>query len=76
MDQASDEGLAVSLDELLLPDLESNYTLVLPARAVLREQAWPVFRVHRDNDATRTARERMCSLAGHDRLHREAALPD
>lgn len=41
----------VRLDDLLLPWLKFDAPFVLPARAVLREQAWPVRVVRRDRDA-------------------------
>jgi hypothetical protein len=46
--QAPDQGAGVEIDEFLLPDGEFDLSLVLLARAVLREQARPVLGVGAD----------------------------
>jgi len=48
VDQATYEGLALTLDDSLLPRHESDAPQVLAAASVLRDQARPMVPIHRD----------------------------
>jgi hypothetical protein len=50
LDQPPEEAPRVSEDDLVLPVVEDDQALVLPARAVLREQTPHVLPVGRDDD--------------------------
>jgi len=77
MNQAADELFRLAVDDRLLPRRELDLALVLPSRAMLREETRPRVRVGVDLDEiVRGLRLDRRHARGHDLAHRGGDLSD
>jgi len=76
MDETTHELFGGFADELFLPRFQSNRPEVLPAGAVLGQQAWPMLRIKRDLGAVVGATQRRRPLTRHQGVDGLAALLD